>query len=357
LSFRADAVLTAQISIYGTGHDDEASLRRYYGDLERRLSALPGARAVAFTNSLPVGGRSYRSDFAAGGSRLPPVAARRTLVSPRYFGIFGLRPLEGRIFAAGDGPGSPPVAVVSRGFAERAFPGESAVGRQIREPARAGAPWVTIVGVVPDLSVGGLDGGETPEEVYLSWDRTPPPGGCLVVRTAASPTALAAAIRRQAAAVDPEVPVWAFATMRELLGDVAEPFTRAGTLFGLFGAVGLFLAALGLYGVMSFAVARRTREIGVRLALGAQGPDVRRLVLRAGLVQIALGTVLGIGLAAAVSRLMGRLLAASLYQVKPWDPLVFLLAPAVLAAAGLLACLPPARRAARVDPMESLRAE
>lgn len=352
LGFPADEVLTASISIYGTGHDDEASLRRYYGELARRLAALPGARAVAFANSLPVGGRSYRGDFAAAGSRLPPVAARRAFISPQYFGIFGLRPREGRIFAAGDGPGSPPVAVVSRSFAEHAFPGESAVGRQIREPAKAKAPWVTVVGVVPDLSVGGL-GGESPEEVYLSWDRIPLSGGCLVVRTAVSPTALAAAIRREAVTVDPEVPVWAFETMRERIGDAGEPFTRAGTLFGLFGAVGLFLAALGLYGVMSFAVARRTREMGVRLALGAQGSDVRRLVLRAGLIQIALGIVLGIGLAAALS----RLLAASLYQVKPWDPLAFVLAPAVLAAAGLLACLPPARRAARVDPMESLRNE
>lgn len=348
LGFPADEVLTAQISIYGTGHDEEPVLRRYYGELGRRLSALPGARAVAFASSLPIGGRSYHADFAAKGSLRAPIAARRTLVSPQYFGIFGLRPLEGRIFTGGDGP----VAVVSRSFAERAFPGESAVGHQIREPASPRAPWLTVAGVVPDLAMGGLNG-RAPEEVYLSWDQTPLQGGCLVVRTAASPTALAAAIRRQAVAVDPEVPVWAFATLREYIGVVAQPFTRAGTLFGLFGAVGLFLAALGLYGVMSFAVARRTREIGVRLALGARAADVRRLVLRAGLIQIALGTVLGIGLAAALS----RLLAASLYQVKPWDPLAFVLAPTVLTAAGLLACLLPARRAARVDPMESLRAE
>lgn len=345
--FPVDEVLTAQISIYGTGHDEEAALRRYYGELKGRVASLPGARAVAFASSLPIGGRSRGADFVAEGSRLPPVAARRASVSPEYFGIFGLRPLEGRIFAAGDGP----VTVVSRGFAERAFPGESAVGRRIHDSAKA--PWVTIVGVVPDLSMGGFGEGESPEEVYLSWDQDPFPSGCLVVRTAVSPTALAAAIRRQAVAVDPEVPVWAFETMRERIGDRAEPFTRAGALFGLFGAVGLFLAALGLYGVMSFAVARRTREIGVRLALGARAADVRRLVLRAGLIQIARGTVLGIGLAAALS----RLLAASLYQVKPWDPLAFLLAPLVLAAAGLLACLLPARRAARVDPMESLRAE
>ena len=154
-------------------------------------------------------------------------------------------------------------------------------------------------------------------------------------------------------ATDPEVPVWALATMQERIDAAAAPYTRAGALFGLFGAVGLFLAALGLYGVMAAAVARRTREIGIRLALGASGAAVQRGVLRAGAVQLAAGIVLGLSLAAALA----RLLAASLYQVRPWDPGVSALAPAVLAAAGLLACWLPARRAARVDPLESLRAE
>lgn len=173
------------------------------------------------------------------------------------------------------------------------------------------------------------------------------------MRKAGPSAALAAAIRREAAKVDPEVPVSSLATMGEYVGEAARPYTRAGALFGLFGGVALFLAALGLYGVMAFGVARRTREIGVRMALGARRADVRRLVLRAGLVQLAAGIALGLGLAAALS----RLLAASLFQVRPWDPGVFVLAPAVLIAAGLLACLLPARRAALVDPMESLRAE
>lgn len=154
-------------------------------------------------------------------------------------------------------------------------------------------------------------------------------------------------------AADPEVPVWALATVGERIDDAAAPYTRAGVLFGLFGALGLFLAALGLYGVMAATVARRTREIGIRLALGASGGAVTRGVLRAGGAQLAAGIALGLALAAALA----RLLAASLYQVRPWDPGVYVVAPAVLAAAGLLACWLPARRAARVDPLESLRAE
>ena len=175
----------------------------------------------------------------------------------------------------------------------------------------------------------------------------------LAVRAAGPISALAAAVRGAAVAADPEVPVGALATVRERLAAAAGTYTRAGVLFGLFGAAGLFLAALGLYGVMAAAVTRRTREIGIRLALGASGGAVQRGVLRSGGAQLAAGIALGLALAAALS----RLLAASLYQVRPWDPEVYAVAPAVLAAAGLLACWLPARRAARVDPLESLRAE
>ncbi len=179
-----------------------------------------------------------------------------------------------------------------------------------------------------------------------------PTGGALAIRTAGPAAVLAAPLRRQAAAVDPQVPLAGVAPMGEYLRDVAEPYTRAGALFGLAGGVALFLAAFGLYGVMAFAVARRTREIGVRMALGARAADVRKLVLRSGLAQLAVGVCLGLGLALASA----RLLATALFQVRPWDPGVFLLAPAVLVLAGLLACLLPARKASRVDPMESLRA-
>ena len=355
--FQPEAVLTGQISLDPAGYPDPPAVRRYYGELARRLAGLPEARAVAFASVLPLGRRTAPTKpVTLEGSASSPDAldaeARWAAVSPRYFEIFGLRRLAGRTFLDADGPAAPPVAVVSRGFAERFFPGRSPLGRRLRDGG-ADHPWRTIVGVVSDLSLGGLDGGGSPAEMYVPWAQSPVWGGSLAARTAGPVAALAAAIRREAVAVDPEVPVWGFAAMGELLGNVAQPYTRAGALFGLFGAVGLFLAALGLYGVMAFAVARRSREIGVRMALGARGADVRRLVLRAGLVQLAAGIVLGLGLAAA----LGRLLAASLYQVRPWDPGVYALAPAVLAAAGLLACLLPARRAARVDPMESLRSE
>jgi putative ABC transport system permease protein len=355
--FPPGRVLTAQVSLDGPGYEEEAARRRYYGELGRRLDGLPGAPQVAFASALPLGRKVTPAlPVAVEGSSGSPAAeapaARWAAVSPQYFGIFGLRRLAGRTFLAPDRTGAPPVAVVSRGFAARFFPGRSPLGRRIHAGG-ADLPWRTVVGVVSDLPLDSLAGEGASAAMYFPWDQMQVWGGNLVLRTAGPTAALASALRREAVAVDPEAPVWALATMEEYIGGAARPYTRAGALFGLFGAVGLFLAALGLYGVMAFAVARRTREIGVRLALGAKGSDVRRLVLRAGVAQLAAGIVLGLGLAAALA----RLLAASLYQVRPWDPGVYALAPAVLIAAGLLACLLPARRAARIDPMESLRSD
>ncbi|HEX4497293.1 MAG TPA: ABC transporter permease [Thermoanaerobaculia bacterium] len=354
LSFPADRVLTAGVSFDGPAYASEEARRRYFAELGRRLSGLPGVRAVAFASVMPlerlVGPATPIVLEAHPGAEGP--AARWAAVSPPYFTVFGLRLLAGRLFTAEDGAGSPPAALVSRGFAERFFPGRSPLGQRFRTAGKD-HPWHTIVGMVSDLSLGGLDGDPSQPAMYFPWDQKPVWGGALAVRVDGAPGASMAALRRQAVAVDPNVPLANLATLEEVLRAVAEPYTRAGALFGLFGGIALFLAALGLYGVMAFAVERRTREIGVRMALGARAADIRRLVLREGLFQLAIGVGLGLALALGLS----RLLAASLFQVRPWDPAVFVLAPAVLVLAGLLACQLPARRAARVDPVESLRAE
>jgi predicted permease len=354
LSFPADRVLTARVSFDGPAYASEAARRHYFAELGRRLTGLPGVRTVAFASVMPlerlVGPATPVTLEGRAGAE--PAVARWASVSPEYFAVFGLRLAAGRLLSAEDGAGAPPVAVVSRGFAERFFPGRNPLGRRLRTGGRDHS-WRTIVGVVSDLSLDGLGGDPSPPAMYFPWAQTPIWGGALAVRTDGLPAAPAASLRRQATAVDPDVPLASLSTVEEYLQAWAEPTTRAGALFGLFGGVALFLAAFGLYGVMAFAVARRTREIGVRMALGARAVDIRRLVLRAGLAQLAVGILLGLALAAALV----RLLAAALFQVRPWDPEVFVLAPSVLIVAGLLACLLPARRAARMAPRDSLRAE
>ena len=354
LSFPADRVLTAGVSFDGPVYAREAARRRYCEELGRRLAGLPGVRTVAFASVMPLERLVGPATpiVLEGRPGAEPLAARWAAVSPQYFTVFGLRLLAGRPFSAEDGAGAPPTALVSRGFAERFFPGQSPLGQRFRTLGED-HPWHTIVGVVSDLSLGGLDGDPSRPAMYFPWDQTPVRGGALAVRVEGAAGASMAALRRQAAAVDPDVPLANLATLAEHLRGVADRYNRAGALFGLFGGVALFLAALGLYGVMAFAVARRTREFGVRMALGARATDVRRLVLRSGLAQLAVGVVLGLTLAASLA----RLLAASLFQVRPWDPAVFVLAPIVLVLTGLLACLLPAGQAARVDPMESLRAD
>jgi putative ABC transport system permease protein len=352
--FPADRVLTAGVSFDGPVYANPAARRRYLADLGERLAGLPGVRTVAFASVLPLERLvpPKTSVTLESGADSGSLETRWTAVTAPYFPVLGLRLLTGRLFSDGDGAAAPPVAVISQSFAARFFPGQSPLGRRFRTGGAESA-WRTIVGVVSDLSFGGLDGDPSQPAIYLPWDQAPVQGGAFALSTNVPPTSLMAALRRQAGAVDPDVPLAGIATLGEVFRNAAEPTTRAGVLFGLFGAVALLLAALGLYGVMAFAVARRTREIGVRMALGARRADILGLVLRSGLAQLAAGIVLGLPAAAALA----RLLAASLFQVRPWDPWVFVLAPAVLVVAGLLACLLPARSAARVDPMESLRAE
>jgi putative ABC transport system permease protein len=352
LGFPADRLLTAQISLDSPAYESPAARRRYFEELGRRMTGLPGVRDAAFASVVPLGRLVAPTlPVTLEGAR-DSRNTRWAAVSSPYFPLFGLRLLAGRLFSAADGVDAPPVAVVSRAFTERFFPGRSVLGLRFHSGG-ADRHWRTIVGVVPDLALGGLDGEVPQPAFYVSWDQTPAWGGCLVLRATGPTAPLVAPVRREAAAIDPDLPLSGFATVEEIFRGVAEPYTRAGALFGLFGGVALFLAALGLYGVMAFAVARRTREIGVRMALGARAADIQRLVLRSGLTQLAVGIGLGLVLALALA----RLLAASLFQVRPWDPAVFVLAPAVLVVAGLLACFLPARKAARLDPVEALRAE
>jgi putative ABC transport system permease protein len=244
--------------------------------------------------------------------------------------------------------------VVNESFAERFFQGENVIGKRIRagdrNVGRSEWPWVTIVGVVPDMYSGQFLN-EDPQGFYRPLAQGPRDFFNIVLRTRGEPIAFAPMLRGEVFAMDPHLPIYWVWSMAQDFRDRTVNWVIWGTLFMVFGFVALFLAAIGLYGVMAFSVSMRTREIGLRVALGATTESVLKLVLKQGMTQLALGITIGLGIAAGLSRLIGSLLRA----VDPWDPAVFVVIVLTLGLVGLLACLVPARRAARVDPMSALK--
>jgi putative ABC transport system permease protein len=246
--------------------------------------------------------------------------------------------------------------VVNRSLAERFWPGEEATGQRLKVgPADSPNPWATVVGVVGDVRQGGL-AGEQRLEMYVPY-RQETRGFVaprdLIVRTSSDPEALAAAVRQQVWAVDKDQPVSNVRTMEQVLSAAVSRERFQMLLLGLFAALALLLAAVGIYGVMSYVVTQRTHEIGVRMALGARAGDVLRLVIAQGMRLALVGVGLGLGAALAVTRLMSGML----YGVSSTDPLTFVGVAALLTTISLLACYIPARRATKVDPMEALRYE
>ncbi len=248
---------------------------------------------------------------------------------------------------------------MNRAFVERYFPKESPVGRRLRlesetpEGADGEAPaepWRTIVGVVPDMALGGTRN-EDPEGIYVPLAQSDLSFAALVARTEGDPMTLAPAVRETVAGLDPNLPIYWVRTMTEAIRRGAWFVDVFGAIFAIFGLSGLFLAVVGLYGVMAFSVQRRTHEVGIRMALGADSGRILGLMVRQGAIQLAIGVALGLGLALGLARGIRILL----YGVEPWDPAIFATIVAVLLATGLAATVLPARRAAVVDPAVALR--
>jgi len=264
---------------------------------------------------------------------------------------------EGRYLGDGDGPQSQPVAVINEAMARTYWPNEDPLGRRFKVGGPdSERPWLTVVGVVADVRQMGLDVPAKPEMYlpyrqvdYQKWFAP----AYLVIRTSVEPTTLAAAVRREVYAVDPEQPVSNVETMAEILGEESAPRDVGMTLLAVFAALALLLASLGIYGVLSFFVVQHTQEIGVRLALGAQPRAILALVMRKGMRLALAGVAFGLCGAFALT----RLLESRLFGVSATDPLTFALVAALLAGVALLACLVPARRATKVDPMVALRYE
>ncbi|HEX3130473.1 MAG TPA: ABC transporter permease [Thermoanaerobaculia bacterium] len=355
LGFSTRDVFTARISLSYSRYPDTASKSRFYDELLRRLQALPGVASAGVVSSLP-GDMSYPSSFeiegapSEAGAELPKVPV--STISPGFFDTLGVRMLRGRDFGAADREGSMLAAVVSRSFAERYFPGKDPLGRRLRVVKSTSGPWLTIVGVAPDLAVGQLVSSDR-TALFVPLGQNPINWVSLVLRTRGAPSEMTETVAKEVAAMDPDMPVFAPDTLEQRVAGQRVQYEVLGTLFTILGFAALFLSMLGLYGVMAFAVARKTPEIGLRMALGAKVGDILRLIFRGGLVQLAIGIVLGLGLAGWLT----RLLSAFLFNVQPWDPAIFVLAGSLVAAIGFVACLLPAKRAAGIDPVLALKNE
>ena len=357
--FNTERLLTTQVNLAEGVYQDSSKRNEFYESVLQHVAALPGVRYAGFTSNLPLSGAvvatAFRMQVKEESRQPPPVGdsqfALLTSVSPSYFRTLGIPLLAGRLFEDGDRDGGPKVAIVSESLARAYWGSENPLGKHVSFP---GTPpdWWEIVGVAGDTRHAGLSA-EPSEELYLPLRQNASPVGFLAIRTEGAPALMAAEVRRAVAEVNRNEPLSDFLTMQEHISNSMAPSHFRTVLLGIFAALALTLAVVGLYGVMSYTVSRRTHEIGVRMAMGARPEDVLRLVVGEGfkLTMVAVG----IGLIGALA--LVRSLSSLLYGVRPLDPLTFVAAALALTAAALLATYLPARRATKVDPIVALRYE
>jgi putative ABC transport system permease protein len=353
------------IRLPATKYPTPESRRAFFDRLAPRLASIPGAQSVALTTSVPPFNAARRRfeiegrvlDATAGQSAQAAVVT----ISPDFFGAAGVQLRRGRAFAERDGaPGSETVIVNER-FVSLFLQGDDPIGHRVRlaaAPARPGAPaaaqpWRTIVGVSPTLRHSSFQEADPAPAVYTPYRQDAPANVTLLVRSQTAPRVVLKAVQTNVQTIDADQPVFTVRTMDEMLAQQTWPYRVFGAVFAIFAGIALVMATLGLYAVMAYSVVQRTSEIGVRMALGADGRRVAWMILRRGLMQLALGLMLGLAGAVALSRVIQALLV----QVSPTDPLTFISITVFLSAVAIAACVLPARRATRVDPLIALRAE
>ena len=353
--FRVANIFTARVG-FPAGYTDTVMQAHFYEQLRQRLGAIPGAQSATITSVLPgigteMGPLAIEGQAYAQASDLPRV--RYVSVAPGYFETFEIRGTRGRLLGEEDRLGANPVVVVNQAFAEKYFPGLDPLGRRIRQGGlKSTLPWLTVVGVVPTKYTGETDDPRSPM-YYVPLAQHHENFVSMAVASAGPPMALSGPVREIVAQLQPDIPIYRVNSMAKAYAQPTWFIRVFGTMFMIFGAIALFLASVGLYAVMSFSVSRRTREVGIRMALGAQGAQVLRLIFRQGLWQIGIGIPVGLGLAVLVASGSQVLL----FDVKPLDPAIYLGVVFTLTFVGLVACLVPARRATRVDPMVALHTD
>jgi putative ABC transport system permease protein len=354
--FRADGLLTMDVTLPRTTYPPPKQAE-FFERLVARLAAVPGIQSAAATSSVPLAGIENLRQVTIEGRPQPrpgqEIIADFRVVTPDYFRTMGILHISGDPLPRELRSDSPPVLLINTMMADTCFPGENPIGRRIKLTTfEQDAPWFTIIGVVGDTRHTALDSAFRPQ-VYLHHTMEPSSQMIVVLRSKDDPSAYAAVARAAVHELDPDQPVGRIRPMTAVISDAVSRQRFTMFLAGVFATIALILSLGGLYAVVSYSVAERTHELGVRFALGASPGKLLRLVLADGMKLVAVGVALGLGGAV----LLGRFLEAQLFGITAYDPSTFIFVPLLLISAALAGCLIPARRATRIDPMTALRAE
>jgi predicted permease len=355
--FDSEGVLTMRVVLPAARYPQPEQVRNFYRELRRRVSALPGVTQVGASNGLPLSGTggsgtTYIDNPAIPLDQRTPEADQR-IVTPGYFEAMGMQIISGRAFDERDSETTQPVAIIDETMAKTFWPGEDPVGKRLkRGGAQSTQPLMTIVGVARHVRYRTL---EEPSrvQVYMAHAQVPAGGMGLAIKTNLDPRSLTSTVQREVMSIDPEQPIFAIRTMEELAATSVMRRQLIMMLLTLFAGIALMLAAVGIYGVISYWVTQRSHEIGIRVAIGASRMDVLKMVLGQSMSVVLLGVVIGLAGAFALTRLM----VSFLYDVTATDVTTFALYSSALILVGLIASYIPARRATRIDPVKMLRQE
>jgi len=353
--FATENVFTARIGLFETGYPDREAREALFRRLVQRLEGIPGAQAVALSTSLPPSAGTWRIGIEgeAYAREQDYPTAENIAVTRRFFETFEVPVERGRGFTEQDTWESEPVAIVNRPFVDRFFPGADPIGRRFKEGTSDSAvTWITIVGVVPDMRLDNFEPETHPAGFFRPLAQREASFVSMAINTTRpDPLSMTREVRDAVRSLDPDLPIYNVATQRGFIDQRMWYYRVFGTVFIVVGGVALFMATVGLYGVLSFSVSRRVREMGIRMALGASGRDVVRLVMGQGGRQLLVGLSIGLALAYGLTRVIRILM----FETTPQDPPVFTVVVLVITAVGLLASWVPAGRAVRVDPAVALR--